>query len=91
LIASCDCIIAPSISEWFWSVHTEAVAMWKILITTNTSAIPEVVWGNVNFIKPENSNDIYLAVKQVIDWTYKKIPNKTFNWDDTVWKIEELY
>ena len=27
LVASADCVIAPSISEWFGSVHSEAVAM----------------------------------------------------------------
>ncbi len=91
LIASCDCVIAPSISEWFGSVHTEAVAMWKILITTKTSAIPEVVWGNVKFINPENSEAISKAAKGVIKWDYKKIPNKTFNWDKTVSDIEKLY
>ncbi len=91
LIASCDCVIAPSISEWFGSVHTEAVAMWKILITTNTSAIPEVVWWNVKFIKPENVSAIIQAAEDVIKWNYKKIPNKIFNWDDTVRKIEKLY
>ena len=91
LIASCDCIIAPSISEWFGSVHTEAVAMWKILITTETSAIPEVVWGNIKFIKPESSGAISNAIKDVLKWDYKKIPNKIFNWDDTVKNIEKLY
>ena len=91
LIASCDCVIAPSISEGFWSVHTEAVAMWKILITTNTSAIPEVVSGKVKFIKPANSADIIAAAKSVVKWNYKKIPNKEFNWDDSVERIERLY
>ena len=65
--------------------------MWKILITTNTSAIPEVVWWNVKFIKPENVSAIIQAAEDVIKWNYKKIPNKIFNWDDTVRKIEKLY
>jgi hypothetical protein len=67
------------------------VAMWKILITTDTSAIPEVVWWSIKFIKAENSKDIVKAAKDVINWDYKKIPNKVFNWDSSVLKIEKLY
>lgn len=91
IIASCDCVIAPSISEWFGSVHTEAVAMGKPLITTNTSAIPEVVYGKVKFIKPNNTLEIIDAVKQVMMWKIQKIPEKKFNWDTTVKEIEKLY
>ncbi len=91
LVAWCDCVIAPSISEWFGSVHTETVAMWKTLITTNTSAIPEVVWGKVKFIKPWSEKEIMIAAEEVLKWNYEKIPEKNFNWDDSVKKIEKLY
>ena len=90
-VAACDCVIAPSISEWFGSVHTESVAMWKILITTKTSAIPEVVSWKVRFIKPGSSTEIIDAAKDVIAGNYKKIPVKTFNWDETVEQLERLY
>lgn len=91
MVASCDSVIAPSISEWFWSVHTESVAMWKILITSKTSAIPEVVSWKVRFIKPGDSDEIVQAVKDVLEWKYKNIPIKTFNWDKSVEEIERLY
>lgn len=91
LVASCDSVIAPSISEWFGSVHTEACAMWKILITSKTSAIPEVVSWKVRFIKPGSSKEIIEAAKDVIEWKYKKIPIKTFDWDKNVGNIERLY
>ena len=91
MVASCDCVIAPSISEWFGSVHTETVAMWKILITSKTSAIPEVVSGKIRFIKPWDSNEIIQAAKDVIEWKYETISNKIFNWDNTVEEIEKLY
>ena len=91
LVASCDCVIAPSISEWFGSVHTESVAMWKTIITTKTSAIPEVIWWKVKFIKPWSVNDIINATKDVLKWDYEKIPKKNFDWDKSVEKIEKLY
>ncbi|MBU1758452.1 glycosyltransferase, partial [Patescibacteria group bacterium] len=46
LIASVDCVVAPSLSEGFGSVHTETCAMKIPLITTNVASIPEVVSGN---------------------------------------------
>ena len=91
MVASCDCVIAPSISEWFGSVHTESVAMWKTLITSKTSAIPEVVSWKIRFIKPGDSAEIVQAVKDVIEWKYKNIPVKTFDWDKSVEEIERLY
>ena len=50
LIASSDMIVAPSLSEGFGSVHTEAAAMKKPLLTTYVASLPEVVRGNVKFI-----------------------------------------
>lgn len=91
LLASCDCVIAPSISEWFGSVHTETVAMGKTLITTQTSAIPEVVWWKVKFINPGSSEEIFEATKDVLEGKYKTIPEKVFDWDGTVNEIEKLY
>lgn len=90
-VASCNCIIAPSISEGFGSVHTETAAMWIPLITTKTSAIPEVVFGKIKFIKPKNTKDIINAVKDIKEKKYQNIKKKIFNWDDTVSEIEKLY
>lgn len=91
MVASCDCIIAPSLSEWFGSVHTETCAMWKVLITSKISAIPEVVSGKIRFIRPGNSQEIIDAAKDVIAGKYKKIPTKIFDWEKSVEKIERLY
>lgn len=91
LIASADCVVAPSISEWFGSVHTESAAMGKTLITTRTSAIPEVVFGKVRFINPGNKDEIISACKDVIKWKIEEIAEKRFDWDETVEKIEKLY
>jgi len=62
LIASSDMIVAPSLSEWFGSVHTESVAMNKPLLTTYIASIPEVVRGNVKFIPPASKREIIQAI-----------------------------
>lgn len=91
LIASSDCIIAPSISEWFGSVHTETCAMNKTLITTKTSAIPEVVRWKIKFIQPRNSEEIMNAIKSIKNQERETIEKKEFDRNSTVKEIEKLY
>lgn len=91
MVASADCIIAPSISEWFWSVHTETVAMEKPLITTYISSIPEVVSGKVKFIKPWSAQAIQEAITEIRTTTIPEIPKKIFSREKTVEEIERLY
>jgi len=91
LIACCDIVIAPSISEWFGSVHTESVAMDKILLTTNISSIPEVVRWKVKFISPRSSQEIVKWIQEILKWNIENIPTKYFPRDETVEKIENIY
>ncbi len=91
LIAASDVIIAPSLSEWFGSVHSESSQMWKVLITTDISSIPEVVFGRVKFISPSSSQEITRGVKNVLHWVYEEIPSKVFSRDDAVDSLETIY
>ena len=93
LVASCDVVVAPSLSEWFGSVHTETIAMDKPLITTFVASIPEVVHGNTIFVAPQSSTWIANALlwfrkNQSAIWD-ALIPS--FDWDATVSDIEKLY
>jgi hypothetical protein len=92
VVAATDLIVAPSLSEWFWSVHTEVVTLGKPLLTTTAGPIPEVVWGNVKLIQPWNVDQI---ISSVLDFSHGKIkeniPKKNFNRDVTVNEIEKLY
>ena len=90
-VACADIIIAPSLAEWFWSVHSEACAMWKNLITSNLAAIPEVVSWNVVLMSPPSSKWICDAIQKIRNWKAKKIPEKKFSWDEMISKIESLY
>lgn len=91
LIACCDIVIAPSISEGFGSVHTESVAMNKTLLTTNIASIPEVVRWKVKFINPRSSQGIVQWIKEILEWDIENIATKKFSREDTVKKIEEIY
>jgi len=91
LVASVDVVVAPSLSEWFGSVHTEAVAMWKPLITTNIWPLPEVLWGEVFFIDPQSSKEIIRAISHFREKWFSKLPNKYFSREKTVIELKKLY
>ena len=90
-VACADVIIAPSLAEWFGSVHSEACAMWKNLITSNLAAIPEVVSGNVILMSPPSSEKICESIQKIRNWNFDKIPDKKFSWSTMVDKVEQLY
>jgi len=90
-VACADIIIAPSLAEWFWSVHSEACAMWKNLITSNLAAVPEVVSGNVILMSPPSAKWICESIQKIRNRDFEKIPEKKFNWDYMINNIESLY
>ena len=90
-VACADVIIAPSLAEWFGSVHSEVCAMWKNLITSNLAAIPEVVSGNVILMSPPSSKWICESIQKIRNWNFDKIPDKKFSWNAMVNKVEQLY
>lgn len=90
-VACADVIIAPSLAEWFGSVHSEACAMWKNLITSNLAAIPEVVSGNVILMSPPSTKRICESIQKIRNWNFDKIPEKKFSWSEMVNNVENLY
>lgn len=90
-VSCADIIIAPSLAEWFGSVHSEVSAMWKNLITSNLAAIPEVVSWNVILMSPPSATWICNAIQKLRKWDFDKIPKKTFDWQKMVTEIEQLY
>lgn len=90
-VASADIIIAPSLAEWFGSVHSEASAMWKNLITSNLAAIPEVVSWNIILMSPPSAKAICESVQRLRKWDFEPITKKNFSRKKMVNEVEELY
>ena len=64
LVGNVDMVVAPSMSEGFGSVHTEASAMGTPLVTTWVGPLPEVVSGKVVFVTPDN---VYALEQGILD------------------------
>ncbi len=84
-------VIAPSISEWFWSVHTEVVNLWKNLITTYIWPLVEVLSWKVKFISPKSSEKIVEAIDEIRLWNIEeKCNDNVFLWSKTVNSVDRL-
>lgn len=93
MVASCDVVVAPSLSEGFGSVHTETVAMEKPLITTSVASLPEVLWWATIFIQANSSQQLLDSILMIKEnqQDIEILPVKKFDWDTTINMIEEIY
>ena len=91
LVSQVDGVIAPSLSEGFWSVHTETLALGTPLITTAISSLPEVTGGKTIMMRPWDKASLLSAVKKLKESEYESHPEKFFDWEKQYAEIELLY
>ena len=91
LVSEVDGVIAPSLSEGFWSVHTETLALGTPLITTAISSLPEVTGGKTIMMRPWDKASLLSAVQKLKESGYESLPEKFFDWEKQYAEIELLY
>ena len=91
LVSQVDGVIAPSLSEGFWSVHTETLALGTPLITTAISSLPEVTGGKTIMMRPWDKASLLSAVQKLKESEYESHPEKFFDWEKQYAEIELLY
>ncbi|MDO4713862.1 MAG: glycosyltransferase [bacterium] len=91
LVGAVDCVIAPSLSEGFGSVHTETLSLGTPLITTAVASLPEVVGGKVVLIPPGDGQAIVDAIRRVRKSDFDPLPVKHFDRELQFEQLWELY
>ena len=91
LVSQVDGVIAPSLSEGFWSVHTETLALGRALITTAISSLPEVTGGKTIMMRPWDKSSLLSAVQKLKKSEYANLPEKFFDREKQYAEIELLY
>ena len=91
LVSQVDGVIAPSLSEGFWSVHTETLALGTPLVTTAISSLPEVTGGKTIMMRPWDKASLLSAVQKLKKSEYESYPEKFFDWEKQYAEIELLY
>lgn len=92
-IQTADVVVLPSHAEGFGFAIAEVCAMGKPIITTNVSAIPEVVSGEVMFVEPGNPSQIAHMIGAYVDGKaqVQHIPAKKFLWSDCIESVKAVY
>lgn len=92
LMQQADCVIIPSLTEWFWFVASEASACHKDLIVTQTAALPEVISWRIRRAQPGKEQSLRDAVdRRITDKPDTVIPQRFFSRDTTVSHMQRLY
>lgn len=91
LVSQVDGVIAPSLSEGFWSVHTETLALGTPLITTAISSLPEVTGGKTIMMRPWDKASLLSAVQKLKKAEYANLAEKFFDRERQYAEIELLY
>jgi D-inositol-3-phosphate glycosyltransferase len=86
-----DCVVVPSITEGFGYVVLETVAAGTPIVASNTTSIPEVVFGKHILVKPKDPHAIAEGVVAVKNGEYKTTRPKTFPWSRAITEYEKLY
>ncbi|MBF2073332.1 MAG: glycosyltransferase family 4 protein [Synechococcales cyanobacterium C42_A2020_086] len=99
LYNAADILMAPSLHEGFGITLLEAMACGTPVITSNTSAMPEVVGDAGALVDPSNPTDIAAAVIRLYHnrTYYRELIScgiaraKTFTWESTAEKVARVY
>lgn len=95
-----DIFVFPSLKEGFGQVLVEAMACGIPVISTNTSAIPEVVGNAGILVKPRNSKALAEAIIKLIEdkdlrdelcRIGRKRVEENFTWDKIAEKMLKIY
>ncbi|MDQ6764427.1 MAG: glycosyltransferase, partial [Bacteroidota bacterium] len=89
----------PSHRESFGMPVIEAMACGTPVITSDTSALPEIAGGAALLVDPKNENEIAEAINKLINdaGLYERQRNKgfanaaRFNWSEAAKKTMEIY
>lgn len=90
-IAASDCVIIPSYSEGFCFAAVETIALGTPLISSNQTALKEVVSGQ--FIKMDKLSveALVTAMDKAKKGEWSKSPIKQFKLSDTIAQYKKLY
>ena len=99
LYQQCEFFVFPSLSEGFGIPVLEAYANRALVITSNTTSLPEIAGNAAVLVDPENVEEINQAVQNVLQWddekkaVYQYRANEQlgrFDWKKTAYEIWQI-
>ncbi len=85
--------IFPSLYEGFGLPPLEALSLGLPVLSSNTTALPEVLGGNAIYFDPHDANDMAAKINGFLDGSIPSpvIKPHTFSWDKMAQKTLEVY
>jgi len=86
-----DCNVIPSLAEGFGFAVLESCAAGKPVVATNTTSIPEVIYGKHVLVKTKSAKALAKGIIDVYKKQYAHTKPKRFPWSDTITGYENVY
>jgi len=90
-IKAADCVVVPSLTEGFGYTVAESCAMEKPVVASNSTSIPEVIWGKYVLVKPRSEEAIAKGVEMVSRSQTTNTQKKIFSWEDNIMGYLNIY
>lgn len=90
-ITNSDCVVIPSYSEGFCFAAVETIALGTPLISSNQTALKEVVSGQFIKMTDFSVENLVIALDKAIKGKWSKSPVKRFELSDTIKQYKNLY
>jgi glycosyltransferase involved in cell wall biosynthesis len=82
--SAADVIVIPSVVEGFGFVAAESAVLGKPLVVSESGSLPEVVSGDVVFVRPSSPRSIASGIDRALTGATQHIPQKEFAWQDCI-------
>jgi len=90
-ISNSDCVVIPSYSEGFCFAAVETIALGTPLISSNQTALKEVVSGQYIKMTDFSVESLVVAMDKAIKGKWTRSPIKRFELNDTIKQYKNLY
>jgi len=90
-IATSDCVVIPSYSEGFCFAAVETIAIGTPIISSDQTALKEVVSGKFIKMNHFSVDSLVLAMNKAIKGEWSKSPIKRFELNSTIEQYKNLY
>lgn len=90
-IKAADLVVAPSLTEGFGYSVIEACEMGKIVVATNTTSIPEIIYGKYVLVKPGSAEALATGIEMAHKNKVMKGKRKLFTIEDNAGGYMRIY
>jgi glycosyltransferase involved in cell wall biosynthesis len=90
-VRAADCVVVPSLTEGFGYTTLEAAAAGRPIVASDTTSIPEVIYGRYVLVRPRDSAAIAAGVATIAAGGGERREARGFPLHETIANYERIY